>query len=350
MYTPILKVKKAEIDAVNDLDDITRGLIKPLFEFIIPFNERISPRDAQQKFLRELPERLKSIQDAQGNKECLVDIRLIDKAIQSETLKQIMEHNNSLLFPIINTIPIFELNSPTDAHKTILNHYQGNLCIRITKLDIQEEKFFERIQQFIKKHNLKPLSIDIILDFGYVDETDELDEEIFKLIKKLIQLYPWNSTTFAAGAFPKDLSHLAPNQEHLISRYDYALWEKMREQLQGVHFADYTIQHPIQLQLGAYTPSSSSRYALEKDWLIQRGRKPKPGEGRTQYIAHAKLLVGGNEHYYGESHCKGDEYIMERSKEPLDPKKAHPGNPTKWLQTGICHHITLTANWVANHA
>lgn len=345
MYIPILKVKRAEIDAVSDLDRKIKEIIMPLFEFIIPFHEQISPQKAQQKFLRALPKHLTDLQNVQ--KECFVDIRLLDKIIQGKTLKQIMEYNNSFLFPLINTIPIFEINPPTATHKTILNHYQDKICIRITKLDIQQQEFLERVEQFTKKYNLKPSNIDIILDFEYV-ETDELDEKTYDLIKKLFQLHPWRKIVFGAGAFPKDLSHIKTNTEEEQIRFDYLLWKKIQEQFEKhIIFADYTIQHPLQSHLGAYTPSSSIRYALENKWLIQRGSKPKKGEGRTQYVAHAKLLVQDKNRYYGKNHCKGDKYIMGKSKEPLSGK-AYTGNPTTWLRTGICHHITLTARQVAN--
>jgi hypothetical protein len=129
-----------------------------------------------------------------------------------------------------------------------------------------------------------------------------------------------------------------------IPRSDWNVWHEQitaHAVLRKPSFGDYTIQHPIYREYTQFfSPSASIRYTLNNDWLIMRGQKGK----NSQYLANAQLLSKLPE-FFGEQFSYGDAFIVEKGR---DLKSKKTGNATNWLMVGINHHLTCTANQIAN--
>lgn len=99
--------------------------------------------------------------------------------------------------------------------------------------------------------------------------------------------------------------------------------------------------------------SASIRYTDDDKWWIFRGKIPghvnpktkEKGPGREQYIDHARTLIK-RPFYKKEGHCFGDAEINKVASEGNE----RPGNPRKWLEIGINHHLTLVARQIASLA
>jgi hypothetical protein len=190
---------------------------------------------------------------------------------------------------------------------------------------------------FFKHLGLTPSEVDLIVDCEVVDADQPMKGTAALLETK----YTWRSVTYVGGSFPPNLTNLTKNDQHELPRHEWRTFSRERQpQDRLVRYGDYTVQHPRQPDpLPRFVPSGSIRYASDTYWVVMRGEKldNPDGPGHQQYIAQAQLLRERDE-YQGADFSAGDAYI-----DFIANQDERTGNPSKWLQAAINHHVTLAA-------
>lgn len=127
-----------------------------------------------------------------------------------------------------------------------------------------------------------------------------------------------------------------------MDRLEWQCFERESIRSREVRYGDYTIQHPLQRDV-LFIPSASIRYTSDTYWVVMRGEKPgKPdAPGPEQYIGHAQLLRERKE-FRGRDFSAGDAYV-----DFIASQDSQTGNPAKWVQAGVNHHVTLAARQMA---
>lgn len=362
-YIPILRLRAAEMKALEKLLPQDRNNVTPLIELVMPApsisrqdNKAVVIKTPKEKFLETLPEIADNLLKSCGQNPIFIDVHLLDADIRTSSLEQILSSSSNLdLFsiPVTYIIPVTSTSADSATRTAAINYAKSSghgLCIRIDKSHLNEPNLSDHITNFIETNGLKIEDTDILVDLRVVDQ-DTNTQDIAKQLTGLPDLQRWRSFIVASGVFPKYLIGYPAGEVHPLDRLDFKLWNNLRTQLIRLPlFSDYTIQHPFYEYIAAIG-SASVRYTADDKWWIFRGKIPglinrktkEKGPGREQYIGHARTLINRN-FYKKADYCFGDAEIARIA--AADNKK--PGSPTTWLTIGINHHITLVARQISN--
>ena len=358
IYTPILRWKAAEKEALQELKDENKNFIIPLLELLMPQPKKAKKGEAPKvqspaELLIESVEIFEStsneiaqdIKKHWGDKPFFLDFKLLHAPIILDGLKNVLATGDSTG---ISIIPVMHLSYDADIKNGIISlvkKHDTELCLRLSRSDINEDSIATRINEFLKSYNLKEEIIHLIVDLKITDED-------YSALTGKINLIPninkWKTFAIASGAFPPDLTQFTTPDLYRIPRTDWTNWVSLIKNLtRKPSFADYTIQHPIYKEpTGNVNPSASIRYTTDFEWMIMRGRglrSPKSG-GFAQYPPQAKLLSDQPE-FAGAGFCFGDDYIKEKGND-IHTKKT--GTPRTWLRAGINRHLACTVAQIAS--
>jgi hypothetical protein len=363
-YIPILRLRPAEMKALEKLLPQDRENITPLVELVMPGpslnrkdDKKIITKTPKEKFLEALPEVADNILTSCGQNSIFIDVHLLDADIRASSFEQILSSSLRLdifSIPVTYIIPVTSTSADSATRAIAVNFAKSSghgLCIRIDKSHLEDQHFSEHLTDFIKTNGLSIENIDLLVDLRIINQgTDAKD--VAEKLEKLPDIKKWRSFIVSGGVFPKDLTDYTPGEVHALNRFDWKLWSDLHEtKLPRLpSFSDYTIQHPFYEYVAAIG-SASVRYTADDKWWIFRGKIPghinrktkEKGPGREQYIGHARTLV--NRDFYKKSdYCFGDAEIARIA----DVNNTKPGSPPIWLTIGINHHITLVARQLAN--
>lgn len=350
------------MSALEKLFPSDRENLTPLIEFIMPAptldkKNRSVTKTPKEKFLETLPEIGKNLLKSCGQFPTFIDVHLLDSDIRASSFKEILESSGSLdLFsiPVTYIIPVTSTNADMETRAIAVDYAKSSghgLCIRIDKSHLGEKELATQIMAFIELNGLDIENTDLLVDLRVIDaDTDA--KLVREQLERLPNLSKWRSFILSGGVFPKDLTNYAAGEVHELPRYDWALWNDthLTSLPRKPIFSDYTILHPFYEYVPAIG-SASVRYTDENKYWIFRGKKPgvinrktkEKGPGSEQYIDHARTIIKRS-FYKGATYSFGDAEINRIASEGNEK----PGNPGKWLEIGINHHLTLTARQAAN--
>ena len=339
-YIPILRWKRGEKVALRELNPAQEAEITPLIELIprniMLRNDVIDIGSTAERFTNELNEYW-------GTDIIFIDFENITRIGQTNSDAPLLREISRCAFDLnLNVIPVTTLYKDTLYQKVVKNfvsQHKNGICLRIIYSSILRSDFPTRLDKLLNNLNVGIDQTDLIIDYGMIDNNPDIFSNICSHIPHVAS---WRSFTFASGAFPRDLSDLAPGQ-HQIRRHDWIYWlynmfHNKSERIPT--YSDYTIQYPLYVEPPAgNNPSASIRYTSDDYWVIMRGEglRNEGGTGHAQYPANAQLLVGRTE-FCGANFSYGDNYIIEKS---TDLDTPHPGTPETWIRAGINHHIAF---------
>ncbi len=340
-YVPVLRWKRGERGGLRQLYAEDRLGMTPLIE-LIPKNLGSSGN--------QFGEIADNIERDWGNAPLFVDPWLLSPSLGSAGLASVFErlaqefHARSL-----STILVTWVGHSPSCQRAVASAAEVDCrgaCIRLTPRDIRRRTFPEDLQALVTRLGLRPHGTDLVVDCQLIDQSTPAIEY---LSARIPELACWRTFTVLAGAFPKDLSQLQRNDQHLLPRRDWLAW---RDQVlveprlaRRPTFGDYTIQHAHYSEPPRRPHYSASiRYTCSEDWLIMRGESVfnDEGPGFAQWPANAQLLCDRPE-FCGADFSYGDSYIRQMS---LQTEK--PGNAETWLRAGFNHHLTLVVRQIAN--
>jgi hypothetical protein len=363
-YVPILKWKRAEQTALENLPKEDKSHITPLIQFVMPKakapKEGQPQKDDDQKFIEVIatfearaPKIYEEIAKFWGKSTVFVDFSLLyTLALKVMALEQTMAGvytNEGSAVPVVN------LSDDPKLKKTaymLAKKYSSGVCLRIVPADLIDiSGTNEQIDIFLKLSGMDEKSVDLLIDTKEIQGDVERLRRFTLASQKIKNLTKWRTFILASGAFPADLSECKVDEENVIPRYDWANWVELirdKNTIRKPAFGDYTIQHPIYNESSQFFhPTTSIKYALETDWLVLKGKKQK----FDMYLANAQLLAQ-DKRFYGEDFSSGDKYIAEKGNHytayAKNPDIKGTGSTETWIMAGINHHLVLASHQVAN--
>jgi hypothetical protein len=353
-YVPMLRGKAAEFDALRDLTSDIKDRMMPLVEVPVRdlnFDDPATPEKLKDKLYKVA----KSIEASWDNRRLLLDLGHIHPELRSaegqHPVSVMWEQANLIsLFPP-TPIPVVGLGrSPEylNAVRAVLSGTEQGYCLRLSTENLLSPHFHQDVTSILNFFSSTPSNVDLIFDFGLVDENGF---DLFALCEGLPYLQQWRTFTTVGGAFPVDLTGMELGNSYR-PRWE---WRSYRAQTsistdipRVPAFGDYTIQHPIYIEPGnEFVPSASIRYSCDEDTLVMKGQKPNEDNGgHKQYVAHAKML-SEHEHFLGAQFSAGDAYIAQKAdafEKILELDKGGTGGSREWLYAGINHHLTLATH------
>jgi hypothetical protein len=352
-YVPILKGKEGEYNALRELTPAIRNGLTPLIEPIpIPYD-----------FANEVP--AKTVDEHLGNfiGKIVLNWGLdpiffdLDWITDSERMAD-GRHPLKFIFDGaraegVQAIPVTGLNRDTAyqvAVKDAIDSDHRGVCIRLESDDLDDlSTTGSQLDALVAFFGITKNDVDLLVDFAAIDPQSAVPMQIAasSIIGTLPAIMDWRTLTFAASAFPPDLSRLAANSVTPLPRTEWTIWlwlAARRARLRRMpSFGDYGIAHPgwTEVDPRLMKMSAQLRYTIETEWLVFKARNTKDfGFGQFKLICAA--LIGRPE-YRGVSFSWGDSAINEYA----NPSTG-TGNAGTWRKIGTNHHATMVVTQIAS--
>lgn len=345
-YVPILKWKRGEQKAIENLSSWSIDNIMPLIEISpIEFDyENNRPKKTIDDHIRNIPD---SILTSLKNMPCFID----GFTIEDEDL--LIGGTNAIEFIIknsikngCNVIPVTGIGREPNydiAIKNMLDSQTINeLCIRIEESNFS--MLNSNLQSILDKFNITPDKCHIVLDLKEVKPTSISSLQLLlpMLINNMINLNDWISITLATTTFPVNLSVVPKNSTKVLSRSEYDLWKEITIKgnlIRPIQFGDYAISNPEYTDMDPryINMSGNIRYTIDSGFLIYKGITTK-SNGFSQMIPMCKDLVK-SKYFSGENFSWGDTKIYECAN-----GIGTTGNAETWRRIGTNHHIEFVVD------
>ncbi len=336
-YIPLLKLKRAEKQALEMLDDPTAAEIIPLFEIV----EMKADGPPLEKHLRTAFTGLRS--SLRRSPAYFLDAHEIKNA-GPDGAQRTFEAAKNLALPFF---PVTGLSRTADLAPA-LEFSDHGLAIRLTRSEFEEGKIPRRLLSFVKRRKIELRKTHLIVDLGAVDQmvTDGVEAMISQFLPLVPRAAAWRTLTLVACAFPKSMGVATKNSETRVERSDWKGWrgacyEKRNTLPRLPTYADGGIQHPSGVEgfdFRTMQVSATIRYALDEEWLLVKGRSTEVTPERDQFPDLAQRLVRGSGSFAGPRHCRACEGIARAAGgAPKGYSRAED-----WRRLGTAHHITRT--------
>ena len=359
IYTPVLKLRAGQQDALKSLSNQTKARVLPLMEVVLPKPKKKD--DDRQKLLAkfnqtEIPKLQKTILDIWGERPAIIDFRRIGSA-ESEIRgleAAFGEAYQQELYPRQpNLIVAINPNDP-DSHLEAIgkiitkNSNATKACIRINSPpNYNRVSLNQKIKSALSKLGLNMRQVYVLLDLEG-DTGVEAYKYAIDLGHSLSNVASCQGLIVASGEFPNTLSSFKPYEVSKMPRRGWLNW--VNHGSDRAIFSDYTIRPPgddYTAQFGK--PSTNLRYTTENDYIIVRGKVNE--DEKFPYLARALEM---EQQFYGPDFSSGDLNMARRIADlkqyqaRLTNETPKPGNHRQWIADTINHHITLAASQISD--
>lgn len=342
-YTPILKWKQGEYQALLRLSDRTKYKVLPLVD-IPPIGWDFE----KQKYAKTLDEHLepfsRRLRSKWGNRPIFVDLHLLDA-------NQVMANGQHpvefAVFAAIdqgaNPIPVTAIDRQPNYQsgvKACISNVDSGVCIRVTIEHLGLPDLPSRIASLVHQigANIDNLHIVVDLEAPSFDPLAALAGALKARLNDIPNQFAWRTFTLVGTSFPESMASLKtgpqviPRSEWLL----YKLYVSMLSQAElAPNFGDYTISHPVTPEgdMRLLQPSASIRYTIDDAWYILKGKNVR----RYKFHQYRSLCgnVASSSFFYGSNFSEGDRYIV-----GCYQGGESTGNLTTWRWVGVNHHIT----------
>lgn len=339
LYTPMLRAKKGEFDALFHLSENASQLTMPLMD--IPL-----PKVGANK-LSYLKKNATELGKAWGKREIFFDMQHWPDNAQTDegehallaAWKKLEEHGI-----IANPVISFDKwDSPeyAQAVKNILDISDRKICLRLDKDTILDIALMDEIIDSIHDQlNLQPNST-----FALLDLEDMAQIAIVDIAQRVIEavnfLKSRGITNFilAGSSMPNSVAFIPESSSKLVTRKEFILWKMIFSEIKDVKlgFGDYGVRNPRSPE-SVMNPNINGklRYTIPNQYFIVRGHSLSKPPGYSQYYTLAQAVVS-SPYYLGAGFSWGDERILDCSNEEFT------GNLTSWVAIDTNHHIEYVA-------
>ncbi len=335
-YTPVLKVKRGEKQALSVISPNLRRSVVPLLEIV--------ERTAANTIDKHLTTSFRGLASSlHGYAHSLLDVR----EIESDGPQAAAEAFRLAEIEGISFTPVTGIFRTADVASAISRSGVKGIGIRLTRTEFERGYLPTSLNTFMSVHGLAPELVDLIVDLGPV--ADLIAPGIMGLTQEFLAEVPtktrWRSLTVTGSAFPLSMGVVSRNSSARVARSEWLAW---RDGLYGRRgtlerlptFGDCAIQHPAgveQFDFRFMRPSATIRYASDDDWLLIKGESTRIRRPSIQFPQLATRLVYGplKGEFAGIHHCEGCRMV----KDSADGARGL-GSPEVWRRIGTIHHIT----------
>ncbi|WP_158607645.1 beta family protein [Flexivirga caeni] len=325
-YVPILKGKRAELDAVSGTP---ADKLVPLLEFLDPASVA-----AQLTRAWKHPDDVVWIQalNADGADDAAFATALTDMFNSLRSDFRAVPVLTSTEEPA--TLAAFSRIAATDSRGVVLR-------IDVEELIDESIDSTADITATLSAVGMPESEVDLVLDAGLLTGSATIQSAVALQAINELPHTNWRTIVVAFSAFPEAIGNVVPkNTVVAIPRIDAAAFTAVRRAAKlPLVYGDYAIGVPTYSDV-AFTPIPNIRYASDAEWYIHRGREranPSP-----QYRALARALVAAP-YYSGAAFSPGDQQINDVATET-----SGPGNATTHLRAGMSRHLHLVLSRLAS--
>jgi len=348
-YTPILKGKFAEFEALAKTSNETRKLLTPFID-IQPLECEKDHKGSLESHLIILARRLRLFW---GIKQPLFldTFYFEDGARMDDNRLPIALLLDELRQYKVKAIPVTNLNRDdfyNEAIEKAIRRDNRGACIRIFREDMT---FFDELPKKLrslgKTLKVSPEETHIILDFRRLT-VPELDD-CLSLAINTINVLPKNlkSLAVAGSGLPKNLFKVEPFHSKSFLRTELMLWKKLRNKtkwlVEKLSLADYGIlSHELMNYNTTVIPAPKIRFTINDAIIILRGKKiSSHPDGWKQFYRLAKILYQSNYFLMGGSSLANKK--IEDCANSIGPS----GTQKTWITINTCQHIDFAVKQVS---
>lgn len=262
--------------------------------------------------------------------------------------------------PFIPTLGLDRVEDYADSVKNAVEEDERGCCLRLVEADLEGiADLGKQVQSLLEAVEVSPVDVDLLIDFGpKVPSKAALPYQI----DALPLLKDWRTLTIASSSFPPDMSGVARNSIEEIERDEWLAWVWLLSKQKSVKrmptFGDYGINHPVLTELDPriIRMSPNIRYTDSVNYVVAKGqaqprkkKKHTPAEeaarkelAPSEQYPKLSAMIKKHESWKGAQFSWGDAFIDKCS------RKECAGRPTDWRAVGMCHHIALVVQQIAN--
>ncbi|MHB1342531.1 MAG: beta family protein [Coriobacteriia bacterium] len=342
-YVPILKCKRGELTALASVPPEVAPQMTPLL--VIPSTDGALGayvegrlREALRAWPRDAYVDASSLEPEEGEPHPAMILLAAAGAAEWDILPV-----DRLAYPA-------EVQAALGAYATERN---GAVLLRLSRREFGRapEAVEASIQEAIERLGIGVDSLDVMLDFGSLEEEDiELASVVVAgLLRQSALLQACRSLVVAGSGFPEGSPRDAFTWVEAL-RTEWLMWQQLRADAALPRlplFSDYGAGAVEQPEFSGFVSLSAKiKYTLEDRWLLIRSRKTNGGEeGNEQFNELCRLLVQRGV-FAGEDFSAGDRRIGACAADPT----YGPGNTTTWVTVAMSHHVMFVLSQLAIQA
>jgi hypothetical protein len=351
-YMPILRWKRGEHVALENLKPATKDRLDPIFVVEAGYDP-LEDGGHDPAFDARLSQLISTMKRHWPSHHASVDFSNVDQDARVGTAGQHFVEaffdraraENLHLRPVIT----LEDDAPFRASvAVVVAQDRRGATLRLDPYELDAGTNSD-IAQLLRDVALTEAEVDLVVDSAeHVLPTAVMTTVIVAAIGSIANITAWRTLTLAAGSFPDSLTALSIGRQ-IIPRNCFTLWTSVRAAgpARLPRVGDYAIIHPEPLEVVGYmNPSASVKYTVDQGWLIIRGQgtRTRGSGGFQQFITHAQQLVH-DPLYCGPAFSFGDNLIHD-----IATGATGPGNLETWVRIGVNHHIEFVVDRLASYA
>ncbi|MGD6961536.1 beta family protein [Fictibacillus phosphorivorans] len=348
-YVPILKWKRGERTALENLHSSIKEKMKPLFEI-----QPVSYNHAANAFSKTIDDHLQDIGDQVNSSwgqltPVFVDLDTLyenedfkDDILQNgqHPIEFVIEDIESKGTPAIPVTGIYRDDPFQNAIKAIIKQYNRGVCLRLEVADLADLNMLkDDLDHLLDFLEVTRDNIDIIIDYKQIIPQQEQahTRDVTLTLVQLPYLLEWRTLTLASTAYPKNLRQIATNSYGVLPRTEWTVYQKIRGYglARIPAFADYNITNPdyVNLDPRLINMAAGVKYTSGNEFHIFRGIGIR-NNGFSQMNQICQDIIS-NSCYSGSHFSHGDKYIHDCATQSVTT-----GNAEKWVTVGVNHHLT----------
>lgn len=349
IYVPIIKAKKGEFDALDNIDLATHEKILPLFELPRLTEQTLSTkkyRDEQaptELFVREISQK---VSNSRGKFPVMLDFFKWPPNSKVESGEHVLNFAMAELHRLgVSVIPAIGYDRWEDVeYQNALSNLRpvnNQFTIRLESYafeDMREDLFDETLQEILETLNLDEQNCNIILDLGSVTTESLIDiQEELHIALKALSSYNFRFISIAGCSITSSINDMVPetDSDAIILRREMVAWQALKVTDLGAKliFGDYGISSPDAADsVRAQHANGKIRYTIGKNYFVVRGHSRQIRDKGTQMHGLAHKVVT-SEHYMSSRFSWGDKRIYDCS------QGMFIGNLTNWISIDLNHHL-----------
>lgn len=352
IYVPVLKAKMGELDALEKLTAEQKKLIMPILEvpeiawdFVKdePSKSVLDHVTCVAKLMEKDWDHLPFFLDFLPNIEATPSS---DGKSSFETFQSLNETKN------LNFVPVVGFDRSEVYLSQVIKNGKDRkvgLCLRAQYEDFDDGYDAETYENFLKKYELKPSEVDLVIDLSTV--CGERGKTIYLALRLVLSQVPhlteWRNLIIVASSFPKNLRGVERDSIKTLTRTEWDAWKLMYEKREKIGrlpvFGDYSISNPefAEIDPRVMDMSAAIRYSSESEWVIFKGKSIRMASFKQFNKLSADLV--SSKYFSGEEFSVGDKEVYKYATD----LEAGTGNATTWRKIGNNHHFVLVLNQLA---
>lgn len=338
IYTPVIKGKMNDLNAVAKLRPGTRELIKPLIELMrIPEGRTL---------VQHVTKFIKDIEKYDNKGPSFVDFYgLLPNAKTPSGKLAVIAAYAALKNRGIITTPTFGFDRDDlvwgELGAVIASMGQGfAFRIDIDDLDDQSENTWESILERSAELRIDASATDLIIDLRFIGDKDP--DELKDLVIDFLTLKPsaqrYRSIIVLGSSAPKSVAPQVPTDGvAAIVRHELKVWLEVQSDVLGLHnltYGDYGVVHPEFTDVGPNpNVNAKIRYTYGGKIIIYRGHRLYNPSDFEQYRSLAGKVCRSPA-YQGPNYSYGDQRIHDCANHI-----GGTGHLGPWVQIDMNHHV-----------